>query len=92
MPSPHLVVPENLSCTIVHWIKVAWDELDPSIIRRGFKKCCLTNMMDGSEDNLLWEDEADSPEEIDVIDIETEAMYNEEEIYPLTLQVIRHLQ
>ena len=37
-------------------------------------------MMDGSEDNLLWEDEADSPEEIDVIDIETEAMYNEEEI------------
>ena len=80
-PSGRTRKPELI--TIVHWIKVAWDELDPSIIRRGFKKCCLTNMMDGYEDNLLWEDDADTPEEIDVNDIETEAMYNEEEIIVL---------
>ena len=77
-PSGNRKKPELV--TIAHWIKVAWDKVDPNIIRRGFKKCCLTNLMDGTEDSVLWEDGAySSDEQPDVIDIETEAMYHEEE-------------
>ena len=38
------------------WINDAWQELDPAIIVRSFKKCCISNAMDGTEDDVLWED------------------------------------
>lgn len=41
---------------IATWIKESWDAVDPDIIRRGFKKCCLSNSMDGEEDDIIWED------------------------------------
>jgi len=25
--------------------------------RRSFKKCCISNALDGSEDDILWEDD-----------------------------------
>ena len=34
----------------------AWVELDPVVIVRGFKKCCISNSMDGSEDDILFEE------------------------------------
>jgi hypothetical protein len=27
-----------------------------SIIIRSYKKCCISNALDGSEDDILWED------------------------------------
>jgi hypothetical protein len=27
-----------------------------SIIVRSFKECCISNALDGSEDDILWED------------------------------------
>lgn len=42
--------------TICTWIKEAWEELDPQIIVRAFKKCCISNALDGSEDDILWEE------------------------------------
>lgn len=42
--------------TICTWIKEAWEELDPKIIVRAFKKCCISNALDGSEDDILWEE------------------------------------
>ena len=27
------------------------------LIVRSFKKCCISNALDGSEDDILWEDE-----------------------------------
>lgn len=41
---------------ICNWILAAWDKIKPETIRHGFKKCCLSNAMDGSEDDVLWED------------------------------------
>ena len=35
-----------------------WQELDPQIIVHSFKKCCISNALDGSEDNILREDQA----------------------------------
>ena len=39
------------------WVRYAWEEIDPTLIQRGFKKCCLSNAMDGSEDDVLFLDE-----------------------------------
>ena len=40
---------------ICQWSVDAWSELDPQIIVKAFKKCCISNSMDGTEDNVVWE-------------------------------------
>jgi hypothetical protein len=30
------------------------------VIVRGFKKCCLSNIMDGTDDDTLWSDSKES--------------------------------
>jgi hypothetical protein len=49
--------------TFLRWIKAAWDKVTPEIVRHSFKKCGLSNNMDGSEDHLLFHEESDSEEE-----------------------------
>uniref|UniRef100_K7FIA3 HTH CENPB-type domain-containing protein n=1 Tax=Pelodiscus sinensis TaxID=13735 RepID=K7FIA3_PELSI len=36
------------------WIADVWVELDSAIIRKEFLKCSISNVMDGSEDDVLW--------------------------------------
>jgi hypothetical protein len=43
---------------VCQWIADAWAELDPGIIIHAFKQCCISNKMDGTEDDILWEDNA----------------------------------
>lgn len=44
------------------WVKNAWNEITPELIIRSFKKCGISNALDGTEDDLLCEktDTADS--------------------------------
>lgn len=42
----------HLLCT---WILQAWDAISQEGIIHGFKKCCISNALDGSEDDILWE-------------------------------------
>ena len=35
-------------------------DIDPTLITKGFKKCCLTNALDGTEDDILWQDDDDN--------------------------------
>jgi hypothetical protein len=40
------------------WIKAAWDDISPESIVKGFKKCCVSNNMNGTEDDdVLWEED-----------------------------------
>ena len=36
-----------------------------SIIVRSFKKCCISNALDGSEDEILWENEGEDKDDSD---------------------------
>ena len=56
------------------WVKTAWYLIDPTIIIWAFKKCSITNELDGTEDNILWQDDRDAPC-IDS-DIEGKEMYD----------------
>jgi len=37
-------------------VSAAWEATPESINVRSFKKCCISNALDGSEDDILWED------------------------------------
>jgi hypothetical protein len=38
------------------WIIMAWQHISPELTARGFKKCCVSNAMDGTDDDMLWND------------------------------------
>ena len=69
---------------ICSWIVDAWNELDPEIIVRAFKKCTISNALDGSEDDIVWEQNiAKSPDSEEVNGEEDEderdIFYNDED-------------
>jgi len=41
---------------IAEWISRAWSQVSPAIVAKSFQKCWVTNAMDGSQDDILWED------------------------------------
>jgi nucleosome binding factor SPN SPT16 subunit len=52
---------------LCQWILQAWENINPNTIIRGFKKCSISNFLDGTEDDMLWapiEDENETIEEI----------------------------
>ena len=40
------------------WIAIAWQKIQPESIFKGFKKCCISNDLNGTEDDILWETES----------------------------------
>ena len=40
-------------------MSAAWKAIPESIIVRSFKKCCISNALDGDEDDILWEDDGE---------------------------------
>jgi hypothetical protein len=47
------------------WVLAAWKAILESIIIRSFKKCCISNTLDGSEDDILWEDDGEDKDDSD---------------------------
>ena len=45
---------------ICQWILDSWNAISTDTIKRSFLKCCITNALDGTEDDILWEDMAES--------------------------------
>jgi len=46
-------------------VSAAWKSIPESIIVRSFKKCCISNALDGSEDDILWEDDGEAKDDSD---------------------------
>ena len=38
------------------WVKCSWDAISDQIIFNSFKKCAISNMLDGSEDDMVYEE------------------------------------
>ena len=43
------------------WIITAWQHISPQVTVKGFKKCCISKAVDGTDDDMLWNDEEDGP-------------------------------
>src|SRR4051812_6146125 len=39
---------------VANWVKESWDAVDTNIIRRSFKCCGVSNAINGSEDDLIF--------------------------------------
>ena len=68
---------------ITQWIKKAWNDIDPAIIAKGLKMCCLTNNMDGTEDDVLWQDIAEQAAADEENDMNEDLLYNDTNLMPL---------
>jgi hypothetical protein len=66
--NPHLSFNCPLSAApskVARWVSPEWKAIPESIIVRSFKECCIRNAMDGSEDDILWEDDGGDKDESD---------------------------
>ena len=46
-------------------MSAAWKAILESISLRPFKKCCISNALDRSEDDFLWEDDGEDKDDSD---------------------------
>ena len=62
---------------IGRWISDAWDDIPTEMIAKLFRKCCITNTLDGTEDEEIWEEESDSDpfEDLDEITSDDQLYY-----------------
>lgn len=44
---------------ICNWIKEAWEEIPEELVKKSFLKCSITNSLDGTEDDILWQEDED---------------------------------
>jgi hypothetical protein len=44
-------------------VLAVWKAIPDSIIVRSFKKCCISNALDGSEDDIVWEDDVEDKDD-----------------------------
>ena len=33
---------------------MAWQRFTPEVIEKGFKKCCMSHALEGTDDDVLW--------------------------------------
>ena len=45
--------------TLCLWVLDSWRSLPVEMVARSFKKCSISNSMDGTEDEILWEETED---------------------------------
>jgi hypothetical protein len=46
-------------------VSAAWKAIPESIIVRSFKKCCTSDALDRSKDDILWEDDGEDKDDSD---------------------------
>ena len=66
--NPHLSFNRPLRAApseVAQWVSAAWKAIPESIIVRSFKKCYISNALDGSEDDILWEDDGEDKDDSD---------------------------
>jgi hypothetical protein len=53
---------------VARWVSAAWKAIPESIIVKSFKKCYISNALDGSEDDTVWEDNVDDKDDSDWVE------------------------
>ena len=48
---------------VLRWIDQAWSEIPADLISRSFKSSGINNVLDGTEDDAVWDDEEEEPED-----------------------------
>jgi hypothetical protein len=66
-PARELTETGEIKCTapseVARWVLAAWKAIPESIIVGSFKKCCISNAFNGSEDDIVWKDDVEDKHE-----------------------------
>jgi hypothetical protein len=65
--NPHLSFNRPLRTApseVMWWVLAAWKSIPKSNVR-SFNKCCISNALGGSEDDILWEDDGEDKDDSD---------------------------
>ena len=63
---------------ICNWIRQAWEEIPEQLIKKSFLKCSITNSMDGTEDDILWQDDENATDDEHLPEDDSELLYADE--------------
>ena len=55
---------------ILQWIKQSWSEIPEEMVRKSFLTCGISNALDGTEDDAIYEEEQGNDAEEDEMDEE----------------------
>jgi hypothetical protein len=50
---------------LCEWIREAWARISHALIEKSFKKCGISNRLDGTEDDSLWDIDPDHASSVD---------------------------
>ena len=50
---------------VLQWIHKAWQEIPTDLVAKSFKSCGISNAMNGTEDEAVWEEEGAGADEAD---------------------------
>ena len=50
---------------VLRWIDRAWREIPVELITGSFKSCGISDALDGTEDDAVWDDEEEEAEDIE---------------------------
>lgn len=61
--------------TVSEWVSESWNDVPANMVQYSFKKCAISNAMDGTEDDLIWDEPAEEEDEPEMND--EEDMYDD---------------
>ena len=50
---------------VLQWVHKAWHEIPADLVANAFKSCGISNALDGTEDEAVWEEEEAGADEAD---------------------------
>lgn len=53
---------------MLQWVNKAWQEISAELVIRSFKSCGISNVLDGTEDDAVYEEESESGDDLDAYD------------------------
>jgi hypothetical protein len=53
---------------VAWWVLAAWKAILETIIVRSFKKCCISNALGRSKDDILWKDDVEDKDDSDWVE------------------------
>lgn len=53
---------------VLQWVNKAWQQIPAQLVVRSFKSCSISNALDGTEDDAVYEEESESGDVLDADD------------------------
>jgi hypothetical protein len=63
---------------LCEWIREAWAHISPTLIEKSFKKCSISNKLDGTEEDYLWDSDPNHVSSVDDDDDDDDERSREE--------------